>query len=60
MFKTKIRKKGNPAAITLSSEKLAVFGVKEVDTVYVKRSDDNVLKIHAPTRTRHLIRETKN
>ena len=47
MFKTKIRKEGNSAAITLSSEMLAVLGVAEGDTVYVARSGDNGLKIHA-------------
>lgn len=47
MFKTKIRKEGNSAAITLSSAMLAVLGVKEGDAVYVTRSDDNGLKIHA-------------
>ena len=47
MVKTKIRKEGNSAVITLSAEMLAVLGVKEGDTVYVMRSDDNSLKIHA-------------
>jgi len=46
MFKTKIRKEGNSAVITLNSEMLAVLGAKEGDTVYVMRSDDNSLKIH--------------
>ena len=46
MFKTKIRKEGNSASITLSSEMLAILGVKEGDTVYVAQSDDNGLKIH--------------
>ena len=47
MFKTKISKEGNSAVITLSSEMLAVLGVKEGDTAYIMRSDDNSLKIHA-------------
>tara|TARA_B110000003_G_scaffold170494_1_gene170193 strand:+ start:395 stop:625 length:231 start_codon:yes stop_codon:yes gene_type:complete len=47
MFKTKIRKVGNSAAITISADMLAVLGVNEGDTVYVTRSDDNSLKIHA-------------
>ena len=47
MFKTKIRKEGNSAVITLSSEMLAVLGVAEGDTVYVTPSDQNGLKIHA-------------
>ena len=41
MFNTKIRKEGNSAVITLSSEMLAVLGVKEGDAMYVTRSDDN-------------------
>ena len=47
MFKTKIRKEGNSAVITLSSVMLAVLGAKEGDTVYVMLLDDNSLKIHA-------------
>lgn len=47
MFKTKIRKEGNSAVITLSTEMLAVLGVAEGDTVYVTLSDHNGLKIHA-------------
>ena len=47
MLKTKIRKEGNSAVITLSSEMLAVLGVTEGDTVYVTPSDQNGLKIHA-------------
>ena len=47
MFKTKIRKEGNSAVITLSSEMLAVLGVAEGDTVYVTPSEQNGLKIHA-------------
>jgi antitoxin component of MazEF toxin-antitoxin module len=47
MFKTKVRKEGNFASITLSSEMLAVLGVAEGDTVYVTPSDHNGLYIHA-------------
>jgi len=47
MFKTKIRKEGNSAVITLSSEMLAVLGVTDGDTVYVTRSEDNNLRMHA-------------
>ena len=47
MFKAKIRKEGNSAVITLSSEMLAVLGVTEGDTVYVTRSEDNNLRMHA-------------
>jgi len=50
MFKTKIRKEGNSAVITLSSEMLAVLGVAEGDTVYVTPSEDNGSKIHAHDR----------
>lgn len=46
MFKTKIRKEGNSASITMSSEMLAILGVKEGDTVYVTQSNDDGLKIH--------------
>ena len=46
MFKTKIRKEGNSATLTLNHEMLAVLGAKEGDTVYVTRSGDNGLKIH--------------
>jgi putative addiction module antidote len=42
-----LRKEGNSTAITLSSEMLAVMGVKKGDAVYLTRSDDNGLKIHA-------------
>ena len=47
MFKTKIRKEGNSAVITLSFEMLAVLGVAKGDTVYVTPSDQNGLKIQA-------------
>lgn len=47
MFKTNIRKEGNSAIITLSSEMSAVLGVAEGDTVYVTPSDQNGLKIYA-------------
>ena len=47
MVKTKIRKEGNSAAITISGEMLAVLGANGGNTVYVMRSDDNGLKINA-------------
>jgi len=47
MFKTKIRKVGNSSVVTISAEMLAALDVKEGDTVYVTRSDDNGLKIQA-------------
>lgn len=47
MFQTKIRKVGNSSVVTISAEMLAALDVKEGDTVYVTRSDDNGLKIYA-------------
>ena len=47
MFKTKIRKVGNSSVVTISAEMLATLDVKDGDTVYVTRSDDNGLKIQA-------------
>lgn len=47
MFQTKIRKFGNSSVVTISTEMLAARDVKEGDTVYVTRSDDNGLKIQA-------------
>lgn len=45
MFETKIRKVGNSAVMTLSTDMLAVLDAKEGDTVYVVRSDDGGLRI---------------
>ncbi len=47
MFQTKDRKVGNSSVVTVSSEMLAALDVKDGDTVYVTRSDDNGLKISA-------------
>jgi putative addiction module antidote len=47
MFQTKIRKVGNSSVVTISAEMLAALDVKDGDTVYVTRSDDNGLKILA-------------
>ena len=47
MFQTKVRKVGNSSVVTVSSEMLAALDVKDGDTVYVTRSDDNGLKISA-------------
>jgi putative addiction module antidote len=47
MFQTTIRKVGNSSVITISAEMLAALDVKEGDTVYVTRFDDNSLKIQA-------------
>ena len=46
MFKTKIRKDGHSASITMSSEMLATLGAKEGDTVCVTQLGGNGLKIH--------------
>ena len=47
MFKTQVRRDGNVAVITLSSEMLAVFGVADGDTVHVTPSGHSGLNIHA-------------
>ena len=47
MFQTKVRKVGNSLVVTMSSEMLSALDVKDGDTVYVTRSDDNGLKISA-------------
>lgn len=53
MFSTKIRKVGNSAVMTLTSEMLAVLDAKEGDTLFVVRGDDGSLKIiaHDPSVT---------
>lgn len=45
MFETKIRKVGNSAVVTLSSDILAAMDVKEGDTVYLTRSDDGGVRV---------------
>ena len=45
MIETKIRKVGNSAVMTLSTEMLAILDAKEGDTVYVVRADDGGLRI---------------
>ena len=47
MFETKIRKVGNSAVITLTTEMLAVLDAKEGDTLFVVRGDDGSLRIIA-------------
>ncbi|ARE42535.1 Prevent host death protein, Phd antitoxin (plasmid) [Rhodovulum sp. P5] len=47
MFETRIRKVGDSAVVTLSTEMLAVLDAKEGDTVFVLRGDDGSLKITA-------------
>ena len=45
MIETKIRKVGNSAVMTLTSEMLALLDAKPGDTLYVTRGDDGALKI---------------
>ena len=45
MIETKIRKVGNSAVMTLTSEMLALLDAKEGDTLFVVRGDDGTLKI---------------
>jgi len=45
MFKTKIRKVGNSAVLTLSKEALAVLDAAEGDTIYLVRTDDGSLAL---------------
>ena len=50
MIETRIRKVGNSAVMTLTSEMLAMMDVKPGDTLFVVRGDDGSLKLlpHAP------------
>lgn len=47
MVETKIRKVGNSAVMTLTTEMLAMLDAKEGDTLYVLRGDDGSLKVMA-------------
>lgn len=47
MIETRIRKVGNSAVMTLTTEMLALLDAKEGDTLYVVRGDDGSLKIMA-------------
>lgn len=47
MIETRIRKVGNSAVMTLTTEMLAILDAKEGDTVFVVRGDDGTLKIMA-------------
>ena len=47
MIETKVRKVGNSAVMTLTSEMLAILDVKEGDSLCVVRSDDGGLRILA-------------
>ncbi|MBO9467770.1 transcriptional regulator/antitoxin MazE [Tropicibacter sp. R15_0] len=45
MIEAKIRKVGNSAVMTLSTEMLTMLDAKEGDTLFVVRTDDGGLKI---------------
>lgn len=45
MIETKIRKVGNSAVMTVTTEMLAILDAKEGDTLYVVRTDDGGLKL---------------
>lgn len=45
MFQSKVRKVGNSAVMTLTTEMLMILDVKEGDTLFVIRGDDGSLKI---------------
>ncbi|MEX1663635.1 transcriptional regulator/antitoxin MazE [Thioclava sp. 15-R06ZXC-3] len=47
MIETKIRKVGNSAVMTLTTEMLTMLDAKEGDTLFVVRGDDGTLKIMA-------------
>lgn len=47
MMEARVRRVGNSAVMTLTSEMLAILDVKEGDTLHVVRSDDGGLRIMA-------------
>lgn len=47
MIETRVRKVGNSAVMTLTTEMLAILDVKEGDALFVLRGDDGSLKIVA-------------
>ena len=47
MIETKIRKVGNSAVITLTTEMLTILDAKEGDTLFVLRGDDGSLRLLA-------------
>jgi len=51
MIETRVRRVGNSAVMTLTTEMLAILDAKEGDTLYVVRTDDGSLKVmaHDPT-----------
>lgn len=47
MIETKIRKVGNSAVMTLTTEMLTILDAKEGDTLFVVRGDDGTLRVLA-------------
>lgn len=47
MIETKIRKVGNSAVMTLTTEMLTILDAKEGDTLFVLRGDDGTLRLMA-------------
>lgn len=47
MIETKIRKVGNSAVVTLTTEMLAILDAKEGDSLYVVRGDQGDLRLMA-------------
>lgn len=47
MIETRVRKVGNSAVMTLTTEMLAILDVKEGDALYVLRGDDGSLRVMA-------------
>ena len=47
MMQSKVRKVGNSAVMTLTTEMLALLDVKEGDTLFVVRADDGSLRLMA-------------
>lgn len=47
MFETKVRRVGNSAVMTLTTEMLAVLDAKEGDRLFVLRGDDGSLRVMA-------------
>lgn len=45
MFETKIRRVGNSAVMTLTTEMLTLLDAKEGDTLFIVRTDDGGLKL---------------
>ncbi|MGR3757025.1 MAG: transcriptional regulator/antitoxin MazE [Tranquillimonas sp.] len=47
MIETRIRKVGNSAVMTLTTEMLAILDAKEGDALFVLRGDDGSLRVMA-------------